>query len=707
MYLFETMRKPLPEPTKFMNNDAIHENRIMFRDIRTSLLVLASLFVSISPLYAWESENEHLATLRRDDASFYEKSTACKRLAVVGTEAAVPVLAGLLQDDKLSHLARYGLEPIPSPKVDKAFLAALATLKGKSLVGVINSIANRGKIEALEPLSKLMTADDKKVAAAAAYAIARLGTPKAAEILDKSMSGQFAAACLACGKTLAAQGSKIEAVRLLSKLTKFTEAAEHIRLAAMLQVLVIQGADGRERLASAFQSDDRDMFNMALRAARLMPEKVALSTAVKVIDDASPARTVLLLTLLGDLGAPGGLSAVMQALQSDHAAVRIASLRALAKLGNADHVELLVDTAIDSPAEIAEQVHNTLAKLHGRKVDQAVLDLLDDSARRRIVIRVIGQRRIAAAVPKLLALMNGPNQLDVVAALGETVSLDELDVLAKLIDADSPKLREAAQRAIHAACNRLPSRDATAVALSKHLTDETAEFVMNELRLLGGDKALEIVSDAVEGKDPVLKDYASRALGGWLDVSAAAALLKLAKADGDGKFGIRGIKGYIRLARQFSMSKDKRMAMCRSALESASRKTEKLLVLRVLEQYPSVEALRITIDASKKFAKNSELRKEAVRIAHAIALSELIGQQQANAQDSRSTPPPDVMPTVRPQDGHSQRNRWLMTGLVLLVLLVSVGFIGRGSRRLRRDGRRAVTFGKRGVQSSERGTDHK
>ena len=251
-----------------MNHKTNQERPIMFRDIRIPLLVLASLSISISPLYGWESESEHLATLRRDDASFFDKSIACKRLSIVGTEASVPVLAGLLADDKLSHLARYGLEPIPSPEVDKVFNASLTTLKGKNLVGVINSIANRGKSAALKPLSKLMTVDDKIVATAAAHAIARLGTPRAAEILDKSMSDQFAAACLVCGKTLAAQGKPVEAAKLLTKLTKFAEAAEHVRLAAMLQVVELQGADGRKMLASALESDDRDMFNMASIANR-------------------------------------------------------------------------------------------------------------------------------------------------------------------------------------------------------------------------------------------------------------------------------------------------------------------------------------------------------------------------------------------------------------------------------------------------------
>ncbi len=587
----------------------------MFRDLRISLFVLAILSVSTMPIHGWETEQEHLATLQRDDASFFEKSNACKRLAVIGTEAAVPVLADLLGDEKLSHLARYGLEPNPSPEVDKVLLASLNTLKGKNKVGVINSIANRGKIDTLGPLSKLMTADDPQVAAAAAHAIARLGTPRAAEILDKSMSVQFAAACLVCGKTLAAQGSESEAVKLLTKLTKFTEAEEHVRTAAMLQVVKLQGAGGREMLASALRSEDLDMFNMALRTARLLPQKAALATVVEVIRDAPPARTALLITLLGDLNDPDGLAVVMRAIRSNHAAVQIAGLQALAKLGTADHVAMLVDTATEGPTDVAQQADDTLAQLPGPKVDQALLDMVDNQAHRRTVIRAIGRRRITEAVPKLLALMNGPHKLEVVAALGETVSLDELNVLAKMINVKSPALRGAVQQAIHAACDRMPNRDATAEKLARYLNNTTAPFVMNELRLLGGDKALQIASQATEGKGDVLKDYGSRALGEWLDVSAAPALLKLAQDEGGGKYGIRAIKGYIRIARQFSLPEEKRLAMCKTALRVATRALEQRMVLTVLERYPSVASLRIAVDASKMPALRNSARQSAQRIA--------------------------------------------------------------------------------------------
>ena len=94
----------------------------------------------------------------------------------------------------LAHYARYGLEPIPSPKVDEALLAALSTLEGKHLIGVIYSLANRGKPEVIGALAEKLGDADEAVASAAAHSIARLGTLAAAAVLSEQMSPKFAAA---------------------------------------------------------------------------------------------------------------------------------------------------------------------------------------------------------------------------------------------------------------------------------------------------------------------------------------------------------------------------------------------------------------------------------------------------------------------------------------------------------------------------------
>jgi serine/threonine protein kinase/WD40 repeat protein len=67
-------------------------------------------------------------------------------------------------------------------------------------------------------------------------------------------------------------------------------------------------------------------------------------------------------------------------------------------------------------------------------------------------------------------------------------------------------------------------------------------------------------------------------------------------------------------------------------------------------------------------AKDPEDRFQA-----AAEVSDLLSQYLAHIQDPLSTPLPGVMKTVRRQNGHSRRNRWLMAGMALLAVLVGVG----------------------------------
>lgn len=115
--------------------------------------------------------------LKSRSATEFEKAKACQRLAVVGDEAAVPALSALLGDPKLSHYARYGLEPIPGEKVDAAFREALGRLDGALRIGVINSIGRRKDKQALAMLARLRHNSEQATAEAAATAIACVRQP--------------------------------------------------------------------------------------------------------------------------------------------------------------------------------------------------------------------------------------------------------------------------------------------------------------------------------------------------------------------------------------------------------------------------------------------------------------------------------------------------------------------------------------------------
>ena len=118
-----------------------------------------------------------VAILKDPNASVYAKAKACQRLAVVGDKTAVPALAALLADSQLSHYARFALEPIPDPTVDEALRAALGKTKGKLLVGIINSLANRKDSRAIGALAGLRHDSDPEVSRAAEAALARIRPP--------------------------------------------------------------------------------------------------------------------------------------------------------------------------------------------------------------------------------------------------------------------------------------------------------------------------------------------------------------------------------------------------------------------------------------------------------------------------------------------------------------------------------------------------
>ena len=105
------------------------------------------------------------ATLQSPTASQFDKVQACHRLAIIGTKEAVPALAALLSDEKLAHMARYALEPLPDPAADAALRDALGKLTGKLQVGVIDSLGVRRDEKAVDALVKLLGSPDPMIAA--------------------------------------------------------------------------------------------------------------------------------------------------------------------------------------------------------------------------------------------------------------------------------------------------------------------------------------------------------------------------------------------------------------------------------------------------------------------------------------------------------------------------------------------------------------
>ncbi len=196
------------------------------------------------------SESERIAVLQ-SDAPQKEKVDACRELARIGSKEAVPALAALLSDEKLSHMARYGLEPIPDPAVDDALRDALGKLKGLPLVGVIGSIGVRRDAKAVGALVKLLEDADADVVRTAARSLGRIATPDAINALKGALANApaerrpfVADGCLACAEALLGQDKRSEAAAIYQAVA-MAELPKHFRIAAA-HGMILAGQQGDE-----------------------------------------------------------------------------------------------------------------------------------------------------------------------------------------------------------------------------------------------------------------------------------------------------------------------------------------------------------------------------------------------------------------------------------------------------------------------------
>ena len=157
-----------------------------------SVVLLAAVFALVPFTYAagaddGAKEKQLLETLRSGVPA--DKAIACKELAVYGTPQAVEELAKLLSDEQLASWSRIALEAIPGPEAGAALRKSLDSVKGKLLVGSINSIGVRRDEDSVEPLTKHLQDDSADVASAAAVALGHIGNDAATKALRGSLAG--------------------------------------------------------------------------------------------------------------------------------------------------------------------------------------------------------------------------------------------------------------------------------------------------------------------------------------------------------------------------------------------------------------------------------------------------------------------------------------------------------------------------------------
>ena len=313
-----------------------------------------------------------------------------------------------------------------------------------------------------------------------------------------------------------------------------------------------------QELTTVLKSADARQFALALSVGRELQAAGVTQALVRTLEDLQPARQTLVLTVLADRADPAARPAVVGLLHSEHIAVRIAAIRALAALGDADSIHALLQLdRREWNGNIACSVGlpdvNDLSEYGSSDPGSAPRAR---GSLRLLLIQVSGRRRITAAVPLLLDSVGDSSQTIQVAAiraLGETIDAGQLTTLIDLhARFPSDETGRATHDALRVVCARFAGDETCGRVVVAALTAGTPDerpFLLELLALIGGPTALHAVGQAALDPQTQIQDAATRLLGQWRGADAAPVLFDVAKNSKNEKFRIRALRGYIRIVR--------------------------------------------------------------------------------------------------------------------------------------------------------------
>jgi HEAT repeat protein len=580
-------------------------------------------------------EDKLIAVIKSADATRKEKVDACRGLALIGTEKAVAPLAALLGNEELSHMARYGLEPIHDPSVDEAFRDALGKLSGMPLVGVIGSVGVRRDAQAVQPLLGILMQNEASPEAksAALRALGQIGTTEAAQVLKVSL-GQAPPEGLPdvyeglfrCAERFANEGNSDAAIDIYDTLLA-QKAAHQVRAGALRGAILTRQKEGLPLLKEYLRSDSYIMFSAACQTALEMPGAEVTQALTAELSRLPADNKILVIWTLGKRGDPAAIPVLSAAANDGEKSVRIAAIRAMPEIGHASAVPVLVDLLGDKDGEISQAAREALAAIPGDEADAAVMAMLDSSetAPRLMALELIGRRRMTASVPALLKVAAGPDEEVRPAALkkvGELGGPTEVPALLDLLmQFEARQDLDAAEQALSVVCAKADNPMSYTLKLTSQLAKASPAqkgALLRVLSVIGGTNALDAVREAANDSNAQVSDAAIRVLCSWKTADAAPDLLSLAKNSQSESRKTAALRGYINLVRDENLPTEKKLEISKQAAALIQRDEEKKLLLGALSTVPAAEALSMAMAHLDDPATKDEAGFAAIAISEKI-----------------------------------------------------------------------------------------
>jgi len=558
-----------------------------------------------------------------------------RQLQLVGRAEVVPVLTRLLDDKDalVRESARRALQYNPSAEAGAALRAALDKAADPAWkIAMINAVSQRKDASAAAAITKLAADKDEAIMAAALDGLGTIGTADAAKAIAAvraTVPAKLKALAtddyLRCADQMLKDGQKDAAAAIYQAVYVPTEPVA-TRLAALRGLVLAKGASAVPIIGEVLAGKDEAMKSVALSCMQEIPGPEATAALVALIAKVQPADQATIIAALGQRGDPAGKTAVLEATKSTDAAVRMAAYGALRRLGGAAEVELLAQAAAKGADAEADAARLALVQMSGKDVNAAMAAAVakGDPKARVEVIKAVAIRKASDAAPALVSAMGDADatvRLESIKAVENLGNEQALPALIAVLPKAQGEEQQAAEKSFLTVCARAANKDAALQAVLSALPGANATArasLIKALGKLGGPKALAAVKAALKDSDEAVHEAAVRSLADWPDMAAAPDLLAIAKTDAKEANQVLALRGYLRLAGLPERTTEERVSMCRQALAVTKREDVKRLILGVLGETNSPQALAMAMPMIEDNSLKNEAAVAVVKIAKSL-----------------------------------------------------------------------------------------
>ncbi len=593
-------------------------------------LILLIVFITLSAGTIHAAGEQELIAILQSSAGAVEKCAACQQLRIYGTTQSVPALAVLLGEERVGHAARYALEGIPGPEATAALCEALTKTSGLIKAGIINSLGWRHDAESVPLLVPLMSDADAVIAKETASALGRIGSDQAVAALKGARENSIPSvrlavleALLGCAENRLNAGDNSGAAALYGDLFG-ADVPSAIRIAAWRGLVLSNDNQRPELVVKALTGNDEQLRLVALKLVRETKDQRLIKTLQQQWDSLDALAQQAVLNAYLQFGAEA-LPVIRTASKSPLQEVRIAAWQALADLSDTSMISALANAAANGEPAERQAARDTLARIHGPGVRDALLAYLKQAETMEKVelLLALGKRSDTAAAPMLLQYANAPEETIRLAALESLRRLAVTDTLLPLLDlivtSKSDSDRNAALKALNAVCQATPDKDQVSrqvIAAMNRLPASERRYALPLLLEIATPAALTEMLKSTQNSDAQLVRESIRLLTQWPNATPAEKLFEITRTNSDPSLRTLALRGGITVAGR-EPDPTARLALIRAALSLAGRTEEKKMALSQLSRIPLTEALEMSL----RYLDDPELVNEAGLAAVSIAES--------------------------------------------------------------------------------------